>query len=167
MCISLQLVTVVQCVPVHVPVVITACHPVVCPLYLEPSLTLHNVLSVCEGVTDWRGLGGWLNVLDSKCDDICRRYQTASERVEAVVKEWRAHHPAPSWKGLARTLYGMGEVRALRRLYGKYLTGMSCDLMSLQYSIIVGLCVQLGLCVVGIIYVNLHMTRIKTFRKNC
>ena len=127
LCISLQLVTVVQCIPV----VITACHPVLCPLYLEPSLTLHNILSVCEGVTDCDGLGVWLDVPVSKRGDIRHRYQTDSERVEAVVKEWRAHHPAPSWKGLAWALYRMGELRALRRLYGKYLTGMSCDLMNL------------------------------------
>ena len=138
LCISLQLVTVVQCIPV----VITACHPVLCPLYLEPSLTLHNILSVCEGVTDWWVLGRWLDVPASKCNDIGRRYQIVSERVEAVVKEWRAHHPAPSWKGLARALYKTGELRALRRLYGKYLTGMSCDLIVLEE-----LCVPLGLCV--------------------
>ena len=111
---------------------ITACHPVLCPLYLEPSLTLHNILSVCEGVTDSDGLGLWLYVPASKRVDISSRYQTDSERVEAVVKEWRAHHPAPSWKDLAWALYMQGELRALRRLYGKYLTGMSCDLMSLQ-----------------------------------
>ena len=67
-----------------------------------------------------------------KHHDIGPCYQTDSERVEAVVKEWRAHDPAPSWKGLAWALYGMDELRALRRLYGKYLTGMSCVLMSLQ-----------------------------------
>ena len=101
-----------------------------CPLYLEPTLTLHNILSVCEGVTDLYGLGVWLDVPDFKRDDNDDHYQTDSERLEAVVKEWRAHHPTPSWKGLARALYGMGELRALRRLYGKYLTGMSCDLMN-------------------------------------
>ena len=101
-----------------------------CPLYLEPTLTLHNIFSVCEGVTGWIALGGWLDLPDSKRNDIDRRYQTVSERVEAVVEEWRAHHPAPSWKGLAWALYRTGELRALRRLYGKYLTGMSdsCDL---------------------------------------
>ena len=81
-------------------------------------------------------LGLRLDVPDSKCDDIDHRFQTDSERVEAVVKEWRAHHPAPSWKGLATALYGSGELRALRRLYGKYLTGMSCDLMSLQIQLL-------------------------------
>ena len=117
-----------------------------CPLYLEPTLTVRNILSVCEGLTDWDWLGAWLDVPDSKRDDIRRRYQTDSEWVEAVVKEWRAHHPAPSWKGLAWALYKTGELRALRRLYGKYLTGMSCvD----EFTIIVleGLCVQLGLSV--------------------
>ena len=79
---------------------------------------------MCEGVTDWDALGAWLDV--PKRHDIRHRYQTDSERVEAVVKEWRAHHPAPSWKGLARALYEADELRALRRLYGKYLTGMSC-----------------------------------------
>ena len=130
---------------------IIACHPVLCPLYLEPTLTLHNILSVCEGVTDWYGLGLWLDVPVSKRIDIGRRYQTDSEWVEAVVKEWRAHHPAPSWKGLATALYKTDELRALRRLYGKYLTGMSCDLMSFTIIMLEGLCVQLGLCVVGII----------------
>ena len=60
---------------------------------------------------------------DSKRDDIGRHYHPDSKKVEAVVKEWRAHHPAPSWKGLAKALYVMEELRALRRLYGKYLTG--------------------------------------------
>ena len=69
-----------------------------------------------------------MDVPRSKRDDIDRRYQSDSERLEAVVKEWRAHHPAPSWKGLAWALYKEGELRALWRLYGKYLTGMSCDL---------------------------------------
>ena len=123
---------------------ITACHPGLCPLSLEPSLTLRNILSVCEGVTGWRGLGLRLNVPDSKCDDIHRRHQTDSERLEAVVKEWCAHHPAPSWKGLAWALYKKGKLRALRRLYGKYLLGMSCDLMSVAVIVLEGLCVQLG-----------------------
>ena len=121
-----------------------------CPLYLEPTLTLHNILSVCEGVTDSDGLGLWLDVPLSKRHDISSRYQTDSETVEAFVKEWRAHHPAPSWKGLALALYKREELRALRRLYGKYLTGMSCGLMSFTIIVLEGLCVQLGLCVVGI-----------------
>ena len=99
------------------------CHPVLCPLYLEPSLTLHNVLSVCEGATDREWLGLWLDTPDSKRDDIRSRYQTTSERLEAFVKEWLAHHPAPSWKGLARVLYERSELRTLQRLY-KYLAGM-------------------------------------------
>ena len=111
------------------------CHPVLCPLYLEPSLTLHNVLSVCEGVTEWRDLGYGLRVPPSKLNDIGRRhYQTASEGLEAVVKEWLAHHPAPSWKGLARALYKEGQLRALQRLYGKYLTGMWTCMLSMCQS---------------------------------
>ena len=102
-----------------------------------------------EGVTDWRGLGGWLNVPLSKRNVIHHRYQTTSERLDAVLKEWRAHHPAPSWKGLAKALYETDALRALHRLYGKYLAGTSCDLMSFIIIVLEGLCVQLGLCVVG------------------
>ena len=69
-----------------------------------------------------------LRMPHSKHYDIRRRYQTDSERVEAVVKEWLAHHPAPSWKRLARALYERGDLRALQRLYGKYLAGMHNDL---------------------------------------
>ena len=101
----------------------------------------------------------WLDVPASKRDDNDDHYQTDSERVEAVVKEWRAHHPTPSWKGLARALYGMGELRALRRLYGKYLTGMSCDLMSLQLLFWKG-CV-FSLDCVWIIPVHLYMNKNK------
>ena len=92
-----------------------------CSLYLEPSLTLHNVLSVCEGVTNWRGLGNGLGVPLFKLHYIHYPNPTASEWLEAVVKEWLAHHPAPSWKGLARALYKSSALSALQRLYGKYM----------------------------------------------
>ena len=65
-----------------------------------------------------------LRVSQSKRYDIGRRYQTDYEGLEDVVKEWLAHHPAPSWKGLARTLHRSSQLRSLQRLYGKYLAGM-------------------------------------------
>ena len=63
-----------------------------------------------------------MRVPESKLrDDICHSCQTDSARREEVVKEWLAHHPAPSWKGVATTLYGMDELRALQRLYASYI----------------------------------------------
>ena len=89
---------------------------------------------MCEEVTDWLVLGVGLGVPHSKRDDIDHRYPPVSERVEAIVKEWLAHHPAPSWKGLARVLYWRGELRALQRLYGTYLVGMWTCMLSICQS---------------------------------
>ena len=97
-------------------------------LYSEPTLTLPNLLSVLEGVTNWYDLGLWLGVPRSKRDDIRCRYLTDSEGLKAVLKEWLENHPAPSWRGLARALYrrrGVAELTALQRVYHKYLPGMS------------------------------------------
>ena len=97
-------------------------------LYSEPTLTLPNLLSVLEGVTNWSDLGLWLGVPRSKRDDIDRRSPTDSEGLEAVLKEWLENYPAPSWRGLARALYRREEVpehTALQRVYHKYLPGMS------------------------------------------
>ena len=100
-------------------------------LYSEPTLTLPNLLSVLEGVTDWYRLGYCLGVPGSKRDDACRRSPTDSEGLEAVLKEWLENHPAPSWRGLARALYRRREVpehTALQRVCHKYLPGMSAVL---------------------------------------
>ena len=97
-------------------------------LYSEPTLTLSNLLSVLEGVTKWYSLGYCLGVLHSKLEDILRRSPTDSEGLKAMLNEWLETHPAPSWRGLARALYGSREVpehTALQRVYHKYLPGMS------------------------------------------
>ena len=97
-----------------------------CFVYSEP--TLPNLLSVLEGVTNWNSLGYYLGVPRSKMVDIDDRFPTASERLEAVLKEWLENHPAPSWRGLARALYRVRRVpehTALQRVYHKYLPGMS------------------------------------------
>ena len=90
---------------------------------------------MCEGVTDWWGLGDELGVPDSKRYDIHYRNPTDSKKVEAVVKEWLAHHPAPSWKDLARALYKEGDLRALPRLYGKYLAGIYVGMYAVRCNV--------------------------------
>ena len=89
----------------------------------DPTLTLDNLLSVLERVTDWYGLGLWLDVPESKRDVMMEK--------ESMLREWLDNHPAPSWELLAWALYRSRSGRLTEHsvlkhhIYGRYVTGMS------------------------------------------
>ena len=92
-------------------------------IYPDPTLTLDNLLTVLERVTNWKGLGLWLGVPPSRRDVMTGK--------ESMLREWLDNHPAPSWELLAWALYMKGggqltEHSVLKHhLYGRYVTGMS------------------------------------------
>ena len=88
----------------------------------DPTLTLDNLLSVLERVTDWKEVGEWLGVPWT-------RLYVMMEKA-SMLREWLDNHPAPSWELLAWALYRSGGERltehsVLRQIYGRYVTGMS------------------------------------------
>ena len=108
----------------------------ICP---DPTLTLDNLLTVLERVTDWKDLGRWLDIPLSR-----RKVMTGKE---SMLREWLDVHPAPSWELLAWALYRSGGERLTEHsvlkhhLYGRYVIGMSmvvyCDNV-IVYTVITG-----------------------------
>ena len=107
----------------------------------DPTLTLDNLLTVLERVTNWKRLGRWLDVPLSRRDVMTGK--------ESMLREWLDNHPAPSWELLAWALYRSGEGQLTEHsvlkhhLYGRYVTGMSmvvyCDNV-IVYNIIIRMC---------------------------
>ena len=107
----------------------------------DPTLTLDNLLSVLERVTDWKGLGEWLDVPLSIRDVMTEK--------ESMLREWLDNHPAPSWELLAWALYMSGGGRFTEHsvlkhhLYGRYVTGMSMVVYcgnAIVYNVIIIMC---------------------------
>ena len=100
----------------------------ICSLHADPTLTLPNLVSLVEGVISWRvNLGERLRVPFLKLHEIDMNSLSKPEKKEVMLKEWLENHPAPSWMGVARSLYrsaGLPEHAALRSMYGKYLKGI-------------------------------------------
>ena len=72
-----------------------------------------------EGVQNWRNLGCYLWVPDSKC----------GENVEVLITCWLTTDPFPSWRRLIRALYVIGEkgIADSVRHYAEPLAGTSFD----------------------------------------
>ena len=99
----------------------------------EPNLTLHNLISVLEGVAedeDWEYLAMFMNLPSSKWSHIDDQIQTYKLCKEESLKEFLKSHPAPSWWVVAEALYFMGwhmdnpaYHTALERVLSMYPTG--------------------------------------------
>ena len=94
---------------------------------------MDNLLSALAPVTDWDWLGGWLDVPESRLDEMTGK--------EDMLLELLLQHPCPSWTLVAWALYKtvrVTEHRVLEQLYGKHLTGMLlCTVVVCIVSIII------------------------------
>ena len=83
---------------------------------IEATLTVANLCSELEEVVEWDSLGYLLHVPGPIRSEIKKKYANDPQRMQAMLEEWRNHHPAPSWMLVADALYGgfMGGG------YGKY-----------------------------------------------
>ena len=101
-------------------------HPLTHP---EPSLTLDNLTSVLDGVEDMDGdFSGavlFLQIPDSKQDELQQQYD-GRELMRAHTAYYIAHHPAPSWRIVALSLWEAGEHGALEVVQKLYLKGEPC-----------------------------------------
>lgn len=69
------------------------------------------------------GVTGYLHIPLSKRVEIKRQYSSASQRRQEYSRYWLAHHPCPSWLGVADALYMSREHGALEVLQRFYLKG--------------------------------------------
>ena len=74
---------------------------------------MENVREVMAEVGDWWMVGDWLNVPDSKLQEISQQSSTEREKSLALGDYWVNTDPRASWEKLAWALYKIGEERAL------------------------------------------------------
>ena len=78
---------------------------------------------------EWDDLGDYLGVPTSILSEIQKKYSDDTQRKQAMLEEWRNHHPAPSWMLVADALYSglIGESGKYHKLLlvvkEKYLKG--------------------------------------------
>jgi len=82
---------------------------------IEATLTVANLCSVLEEVEEWESLSYYLDVPGSIQREI-KKKSNEKECKQAMLEEWRKHHPAPSWMLVADALYRV----PIRGEYGKY-----------------------------------------------
>ena len=95
---------------------------VFCPT-TAPKLTVDGALRVVEGVRDWRYLGRFLHIPESRLDEI--NQLSPSENKKALVTYWMENDPFPSWRRLLWALDVMVEkaIADSIRHYAEPLTG--------------------------------------------
>ena len=79
---------------------------VFCPT-TAPKLTVDGAVRVVEGIQNWRRLGRWLWIPDSRLDEISQL--SPRERKKVVMTYWMENDHFPSWRRLLHALDGMGE----------------------------------------------------------
>ena len=87
-------------------------------LQLEATLTVANLCTALEEV-EWSRLADYLDVPESIKGEIKEKFSSITQRKQAMLEEWRTHHPAPSWMLVATALYcvsihGYGTYHQLR-----------------------------------------------------
>ena len=87
-------------------------------LQLEATLTVANLCTALEEV-EWSRLADYLDVPESIKGEIKEKFSSITQRKQAMLEEWRTHHPAPSWMLVATALYcvyihGYGKYHQLR-----------------------------------------------------
>ena len=95
----------------------------------EPTISLRTITSVMSGVQDMDRVAYWLQIPPSKQTEIQQQYDSVPLRKQAYMEYWLAHHPAPSWKVIAISLWVTGELAALEMVQKLYFKGKSHEHM--------------------------------------
>ena len=86
----------------------------------EPTLTASNLYDALEEVEELDRIAIYLDIPQSKEQDINSQYSSDNQRKYAIIEEFMNNHPAPSWRLVAEFLYKIDT--GLHRVeYGKYL----------------------------------------------
>ena len=87
----------------------------------EPTLTVSNLYDALEEVEELDKIAIFLDIPESKKQDINSRYSSDNQRKHTLIEEFVNNHPAPSWRLVAEFLYKINTGDSLRYEYGKYL----------------------------------------------
>ena len=110
---------------VHMPTSSTHSH-IHTPTYTEPSLTLDTLSSILKSVQFLDDVGSWLQIPDSKRDELRRQYDKR-QLPRAYSTIFLTDNPSPSWSTVALALWQIpGEIGALKEVQKLYLKGEPC-----------------------------------------
>ena len=76
----------------------------------------------------WYDLGFYLDIPQSKLDDIKMHYHSDVQRMQASLDYWKRTHPAPSWKKVAEALRGVGDDVLAEEVITKYVRGICSNI---------------------------------------
>ena len=97
----------------------------------DPTLTVEKVVEVMGEVRDWKGVGCWHNIPNSKLAEIKQQPCTEAEKSRALGAYWVNTDPHASWEKLAWGLYRNGEEKAAE-MAKQYLPKGICTLVNLH-----------------------------------
>ena len=123
--------------------------PSACVSPSDPTLTVENVREVMAKVGNWWGVWRWLDVPDSKIQEIDQQSSTEREKSLALGEYWVNTAPGASWESLARVLYQWREERALAMMK-QYLQQGMCSSWLAEVSVHIN---SLG-CIIGWFWCN-------------
>ena len=86
----------------------------------EPTLTVSNLYDALEEVKELDKIAMYLDIPESKKQDINSRYSSDNQRKHTLIEEFVNNHPAPSWRLVAEFLYNI-DTGHYGVEYGKYL----------------------------------------------
>ena len=86
--------------------------PSACVSPPDPTLTAKNVTEVMGVVGDWKAVGNWLGVPDSKLQEIKQLSTSEREKSQSLGRYWVTNAPGASWERLGHALYKEGEETA-------------------------------------------------------
>ena len=79
-----------------------------------------------SGVQNMDTVAAWLQIPYSKRREIQQQYDSDPHRKQAYIDYWLAHHPCPSWKVIANSVWEMDELGALEVVEKLYFKGKPC-----------------------------------------
>ena len=86
------------------------------------TITVEKLLELIE-IMDDEDIGNWLNLPESKVDELKTNYDSPFRRREAYLDLYATHHPCPSWKHVASSLRSILLFRQADEVESTYVQG--------------------------------------------
>ena len=104
----------------------TCCEQILIHLWLainaDLTITVEKLLELLEVVGD-DNIGNWLDLPQSKVDEIETTYNSPFQKREVYLDLYATYHPCPSWKRVAVSLRSIGLFRQADEVESTYVQG--------------------------------------------
>jgi hypothetical protein len=107
---------------------------------VDLTITVEKLLEFTEIVGD-EDIGNWLDLPESKVDEIKTNYDSRFRRREAYLDLYATYHPCPSWKHIARSLRSIRLFRQADEIESTYVQGTCVNIHNIiNHIVILSLC---------------------------